>query len=94
MVTRTGSERQKMRRVPGIVFADGPAGRRARIDGTGVEVFEVIKAYHEFSDDRRALVDELDWLTPQQIAAALAYYGAYPDEIDAMLARQAALAPE
>ncbi len=31
-------EAVKMRRCPGIVFADGPSGRRARVAGTGLEV--------------------------------------------------------
>ena len=36
----------KMRRCPGIVFADGVSGRRARIAGTGLEVWEVISTLH------------------------------------------------
>jgi hypothetical protein len=32
----------KMRRCPGIVFAEGVSGYRARIAGSGVEIWEVI----------------------------------------------------
>jgi hypothetical protein len=35
-------EAVKMRRCPGIIFADGVTGRRARIAGTGLEVWEII----------------------------------------------------
>ncbi len=40
-------EAARMRRIPGIVFADGPTGRRARIAGTGLDVFEVVRAFRE-----------------------------------------------
>jgi len=36
------NEALKMRRCPGILFADGPTGRRARVAGTGLDVWEVI----------------------------------------------------
>src|SRR5690349_4071674 len=36
------TEALKMRRCPGILFVEGPSGRRARIAGTGVEVWEVV----------------------------------------------------
>ena len=45
MSVQTETEAEKMRRVPGIVFADGPTGRRARITGTGIDVFELISGY-------------------------------------------------
>ena len=45
------TEAEKMRRVPGIIFADGPTGRRARIAGTGLEVFEVIASYRGMGQD-------------------------------------------
>jgi hypothetical protein len=35
----------KMRRCPGIIFAEGTSGRRARVAGTGIEVWEVIATY-------------------------------------------------
>src|SRR6266540_1522499 len=39
------AEAVKLRACPGILFADGPSGRRARIAGTGIDVWEVIEAY-------------------------------------------------
>ncbi len=38
-------EALKMHRCPGIVFSEGVSGRRARIAGTGIEVWEVIASY-------------------------------------------------
>ncbi|MGI8552778.1 MAG: hypothetical protein ACR2PL_18615 [Dehalococcoidia bacterium] len=46
-------EAAKLRRVPGIVYADGPAGRRARVAGSGIEVFEVIRTYHRVDNEGR-----------------------------------------
>ena len=84
MATETLSEAERMRRVPGIIFVDGPAGRRARIAGTGIEVFEVVKRYRATRDwqDTREFHD---MLSDAEFAAARAYYEAFPEEIDAWL---------
>ena len=74
-----------MRRIPGIVFADGAAGRRARIAGTGIEVFEVIQQYLNVDRDWGQTQETYHWLTPEQLSAAIAYYTAYPEEIDEWL---------
>lgn len=88
------TEAVKMRRVPGIVFADGPAGRRARIAGTGLEVYEVVGVYRRAHGDWGRLREAYHWLTEQQLRAALAYADAYPDEIDARLAEEERWTPE
>ena len=77
----------KMRRCPGIVFASGVSGRRARVAGTGIEVWEVIAQYKSSNRDQKLLQQAFHWLTPGQIKAALGYYAAYPAEIDALIAR-------
>ncbi|MGD9893024.1 MAG: DUF433 domain-containing protein [Dehalococcoidia bacterium] len=87
-------EAEKMRRVPGITFVDGPCGRRARIQGTGLEVFEIIQAYRAVGEDLRALVESFHWLTGDQILAALTYDEEFPDEIDAILDEAAKVVPE
>lgn len=79
------TEAIKMRRVPGILFADGATGRRARIGGTGIEVFEVIDRYELVGRDRFRLQELFDWLAPHQIEDAITYYEAFPDEIRAHL---------
>lgn len=76
------SEAVKMRRCPGIVFADGPMGRRARIVGTGLDVWEIIATYKTVDRDPSRLREAYHWLSDAQIRAALGYFAAYPEEID------------
>ena len=83
-----------MRRAPGIVFADGPSGRRAVVAGSGLDVWEVVRAWKEAGEDLAALREEFAWLAEPQLRAALAYYELYPQEIDARLAREDAWSPE
>src|SRR5215207_2669197 len=80
LVAEMVTEAIKMRRVPGIVFADGATGRRARIGGTGIEVFEVIDRYELVGGDRVRLHELFDWLDSHQLNMAIDYYEAYPDE--------------
>ncbi len=80
-------EALKMRRCPGIVFAPGISGRRARVAGTGLEVWEVIAQYDSMGRDDRQLSEAFHWLTPGQIKGALGYYELYPDEINELIAR-------
>jgi len=88
------SEGVRMRRAPGIVFADGPSGRRAVVAGSGLDVWEVVRAWKEARQEFAALRRELPWLAEPQLRAALAYYQLYPQEIDARLAREDAWTPE
>ena len=88
------AEAVKMRRIPGITFADGAAGRRARIAGTGLDVFEVVGTFRSLGGDYAKLAEAYHWLSDFQLRAALAYAEAYPDEIDDRLRREAALTPE
>ena len=78
-------EAARMRRCPGIVFADGPTGRRARIEGTGIEVWELVAVYLALDRDEQRLSATFDWLTERQILAALGYYRAFPEEIDELV---------
>ena len=80
------TEAAKMRRCPGIVFADGPAGRRARILGTGLDVWEVIAVYQGLARNMARLRKAYPWLSDPQLRAALGYYAAYPEEIDRRIA--------
>lgn len=77
----------KMRRCPGIIFTPGVSGRRARVAGTGIEVWEVIAQYKSVSRDQKLLQQAFHWLTPGQIKAAVGYYAAYHSEIDELIAR-------
>ena len=84
----------RMRRAPGVVFGDGPAGRRAMLAGSGLDVWEVIATWEEVGESLEALVESYPWLTQPQLRAALGYYAMYPDEIDARLQREAEWTPE
>jgi len=75
----------KMHRCPGIVFSEGVSGRRARIAGTGIEAWEVIANYKSVGEDVSRLRATLHWLSELQLRAALAYYRAYPKEIDQLI---------
>ena len=78
-----------MRLCPGIYFAEEPAGRVAKVAGTGLAVWEVIRDYLAEQRDETRLREALPYLTPAQIKAALLYYQAWPDEIDACIADNA-----
>ena len=66
---------------PLIRFADGPAGRRARLIGTGKDVWEVIAVVRDNGGDAAEAAEYLD-MPLGLVQAAVAYYGAYRDEID------------
>jgi len=79
------TEAIKMRRCPGIIFVEGATGRRARIEGSGIDVWELISAYHDLKDDLPALKEAFHWLTERQIMAAIGYARTYPDEIEMLI---------
>ena len=81
------AEAVKMRRCPGILFADGPSGRRARIAGTGLDVWEVVATHKSLERDVERLTRAYHWLSEPQLRAALGYYAAYSEEIDRQVAR-------
>ena len=88
------AEAIKMRRCPGIIFADGPAGRRARLAGTGIEVWEVIATYKSLNRSFARLRRAYHWLTESQLRSALGYYAAYREEIDEQIDRNKAWTKE
>lgn len=88
------AEAVKMRRCPGIVIADGPSGRRARIAGTGLDVWEVIATYKSLDRDLDRMHQAYHWLSDAHLRAALGYYAAYPEEIDRQIARNEAWTPD
>lgn len=80
-------EAVKMRRCPGITFSDGPTGRRAKIAGTGIDVWEFIATFKGLGENYDKLKKAYHWLSDQQIRSALSYYALYPDEIDETITR-------
>jgi uncharacterized protein (DUF433 family) len=86
-------EALRMRQCPGIYFADEPSGRTAKIGGTGLGVWEVLRDYGADRDADR-LRKAFPWLSQAQITAALMYYARYRDEVQAEIDANAALTPE
>jgi len=74
-------EAVRVRRCPGIIFTDGPTGRRATVAGSGVDVWEIIRL-SKAGGSRRQMARALPRLSPGQIDAALTYYACFPDEIN------------
>lgn len=74
---------------PGIVFRDGPTGRRAALAG-GPDVWEVMTTLRQGEEKgEQAVVStaELLNLTNLQVRTAVRYYGGYPSEIDERIRR-------
>ena len=88
LVTNILDEGLKTRRFPGIVYRDGPTGRRAAVVG-GPDVWEIIRALKQTpgKDERRVrtLADELA-LSTAQIRLAIDFYGVNPAEVDDRIA--------
>lgn len=74
----------RMAEHPGIVFRDGPAGRRAAL-ATGPDVWELIDTVKGTKlSGEKAIEAAAKWggLNPAEVRAAIRYYGQFPDEID------------
>ena len=72
-------------RVPGIVFRDGPVGRRAGVAGS-LDVWEVMTVVRETEIvDPQTLAADLG-VPEHTIMVALDYYSQFPDEIDGWIA--------
>ena len=77
---------------PGVIFRDGPMGRRATLVG-GPDVWEVIRAVRSARTaepslaqaDLLELVADNSGLTPRLVRIALDYWAAHPDEVDALV---------
>ena len=70
---------------PGVIFKDGPSGRRAAL-AYGPDVWEVIKFLREVDERGPAALDaaaEVFAVDTSRIATVISYYGDYADDIDA-----------
>jgi uncharacterized protein (DUF433 family) len=84
----------RTRECPGIYFADELTGRTAKIMGTGLGVWEVIRDYLATGEREDRVREIFPQLAPAQIGAARNYFLRYPDEIERRIAEDAALTPE
>src|SRR6266498_3049402 len=70
---------------PGVIFKDGPSGRRAAL-AYGPDVWEVIKFLREVDERGPDAIDaaaEVFAVDASRIGTAVSYYGDYRAEIDA-----------
>lgn len=84
----------RMERHPGIVFRDGPTGRRAALIG-GPDVWEMMPTVLEAEgdlDERIQAAVEWHGLSEHAVRAAIAYYDEFPDEIRGRVEKNRALA--
>jgi len=86
VVSELAEEALRVRRHPGVTFAGPQGDRRARIEGTGLDVWEVIVVHRANREDIERTRQVLEHLTLRQVEAALRYYREYPQEIDALIA--------
>ncbi len=65
-------ESVRMREHPGIGFKGGPAGRRAWVMGTGLDVWEMIEMHRSMG--RGMLLESMGNVSEASLEAALSYY--------------------
>jgi hypothetical protein len=101
VAARLVDEGLRMAEHPGIVFRDGPAGRRASLIA-GPDVWEVVRAIRGTRTNEPrldeagvlALVTEVSGLDPSTVRTAVDYWAVYPDEVDALVVHADALEAE
>jgi uncharacterized protein (DUF433 family) len=85
-------EALRMREIPGVYFANEPAGREGKVAGTGLGVWEVVRDSLAAGEKEAAVRQPMPHLTPAQVKACLLYYERYPEEIRAEIADNASIA--
>ncbi len=79
----------RSRRYPGIVFVEGPAGLRAHLAGTGLDVWEVVMLVRAYGSVD-GLLRDFPHLSRRGVETALAYARRYPDEVEEWLRQEGA----
>lgn len=78
----------KTRRFPGVTYRDGPAGRRAALQG-GPDIWEIIRDVKHARGRGQTRVSHVArdaGLDESDVRLAVDFYAAFPDEVDARLA--------
>lgn len=71
---------------PLIAFRSGAAGRRPAVAGTRLDVWQVVETVRANDGDARAAAEYLG-IGEHRVRAAVRYYAANQDEVDAWAAR-------
>lgn len=88
LVQRLVDEGLRMAEHPGVVFKDGPGGRRPALK-IGPDIWELVKFLREIDERGEPAIEaaaEVFAIPDTAVRAGLAYYTSYPDEIDAWIA--------
>ena len=96
LAERYVDEGTRMDEHPGIVFRGGPTGRRAALAG-GPDLWEVLttlKSGKARGEEAISATADLLSLTDSQVRTAVRYYGAFPEEVEDRIARNAEEADE
>jgi uncharacterized protein (DUF433 family) len=86
LAQRYVDEGLRMDEHPLVRFVDGPGGRRARLLGSGRDVWEVIATVRDNMGDVAEAAAYLE-VSTGLVQAAVRYYGEYVDEIDGWIQR-------
>jgi hypothetical protein len=89
LIQRLVEEGLRMESHPGILFRSGPAGRRAAVS-QGPDVWEIVRVVRNVKASGEEAIDQAArWLglTRTQVQAAVRYYAAYKEEVDAWIRR-------
>lgn len=84
LVSTLLDEGVKTRRFPGIVYRDGPTGRRAGVAG-GPDVWEIVRDVQRTSgreEQRIKRVADEAGISPALVRLAIDFYVAFPREVD------------
>ena len=92
VAARYVDEGLRMEEHPGILFREGPTGRRATVVG-GPDVWEIVRtlkaartAEPDLSDDELlAMLEDNTGVPRRMVRTALEYWGVYPGEVDALI---------
>jgi uncharacterized protein (DUF433 family) len=80
-------------RHPGIVFVDGPSGRRPKVEGTGLDVWEVIETFKLERGSVKSTAAYFE-IPERYVQAAARYYADYRQEIDFWIAENDRISAE
>jgi uncharacterized protein (DUF433 family) len=81
LVERYVEEGLRMDDHPGIAFVDEAAGRRARVAGTGLDVWQIVETV---LDNAGSTAEAAAYLAVSEVVVhrAMRYYADHPEEID------------
>jgi uncharacterized protein (DUF433 family) len=77
----------------GVIVRDWPPEATARVLGTGIEVWEIVRTYLEVGRNWERLRAAYDWLSPEQLDAALAFAKQHAAVIQDRIQREYAYLP-